>query len=136
MGEAFVFCFLIFFLFGFLFLFLSKALEIFLFIYDTPVCGSTEKQIYLFGCYDDEQGAVKVTSLQVYLEKKRTPDLPAMCGLHEVYKVYIPDVLNKMLWALLCFEHLYGLDRHPYATWYSMTWKSAVASYLRVVMGR
>lgn len=36
----------------------------------------------------DEQGAVKVTSLQVYLEKKRNPDLPAMCGLHKVYKVY------------------------------------------------
>lgn len=86
MGEAFVFCFLILFsfslmLFGFLFLFLSKALEIFLFIYDTPVCGSTEKQIYLLGCYDDEQGAVKVTSLQVYLERKRNPDLPAMCGI-------------------------------------------------------
>lgn len=120
-----------FFLFGFLFLFLSKALEIFLFIYDTPVCGSTEKQIYLLGCYDDEQGAVKVTSLQVYLEKKET-QIYLLCV---VYKVYIPDILNKMLWTLPCFEHLYGLDRHPYATWYSMTWKSAVAPYLRVVMG-
>lgn len=92
-------------------------------------------QIYLLGCYDDEQGAVKVTSLQVYLEKKRTPDLPAMYGLHEVYKIYIPDILNKMLWTLPCFEHLYGLDRHPYATWYGMTWKSAVAPYLRVEIG-
>lgn len=43
MGEAFVFCFLIFFFFlDFCSLFLSKALEIFLFIYDTPVCGSTD----------------------------------------------------------------------------------------------
>lgn len=92
-------------------------------------------QIYLLGCYDDEQGAVKVTSLQVYLEKERNPDLPAMYGLYKVYKVYIPDILNKMLWTLPCFEHLYGLDRHTYATWYSMTWKSAVAPYLRVVMG-
>lgn len=39
MGEDFLF----FFLFGFLFpFFLSKALDIFLFIYDTPVCGSTD----------------------------------------------------------------------------------------------
>lgn len=43
MGEVFVFLLSdFFFLFGFLFLFLSKALEIFLFIYDTPVCGSTD----------------------------------------------------------------------------------------------
>lgn len=49
MGEDFGFCFLIFFSFSFFFFFwisvpcfLSKALEIFLFIYDTPVCGSTD----------------------------------------------------------------------------------------------
>lgn len=53
MGEAFVFCFLIFFFFFFFSFFvsvpffLSKALEIFLFIYDTPVCGSTD---YRYTC--------------------------------------------------------------------------------------
>lgn len=91
-------------------------------------------QIYLLGCYDDEQGAVKVTSLQVYLEKKET-QIYLLCVDYIRYIIYILDVLNKMLWTLLCFEHLYELDRHPYATWYGMIWKSAVAPYLRFVTG-
>lgn len=79
--------------------FLSKALEIFLFIYDTPVCGSTDYRSTCLAAMIDEQGAVKVTSLQVYLEKKET-QIYLLCVVYKVYKIYIPDVLNKMLWTL------------------------------------